>query len=96
MYIHNPAQTHCIAITIQGGGSYQTVIHDSRRAAIGRAFGELREAGLTGEKVVFCRPVKEMSEEDRWHWGVQTQADEDRLARTNYENRTPWSMLDQF
>lgn len=91
MWIKNPAKTFHIVIKLRTGGYHFTTIHEARKIAIGRAFGELDG---DGESVAFCKATEELTEDERWQWGVQTSLDEARWHRSY--SRTPMSELDMY
>lgn len=93
-------QTFCIVIRLAKGGCYQTTkTETSSKRALGQAFGDLRADGIepAAEKAVaFCKTPDRMTEDERWQWDVQTDADERKWARQQRESACRWSDLDLY
>jgi hypothetical protein len=91
----------CIVIRLADGGYYQTIKTETNsRRALGMAFGDLRSepsmAPASSGAVCFCKTPDQMTEDERWQWGVQTDADERRWQRHQDATRTPSYMLDLY
>lgn len=95
-YITNPARTFHIAVELEQGGTYFETVYDCRRKAIGRVFGGLREAGVPGKRIVFCKATEELTESERWEWGVETATDQARWQRQCDQNRLTSDMMDLY
>ena len=93
-------QNFCLVIEVEdrnGRGSWEGIVTEtSSRRAIAQACAGLRADGFTVGKVRMCKTPDQMTEDDRWRWGVQTAHDVMAEARRRGERGRDWAMLDLY